>query len=63
MEIQWGSQMIIDEWLADSNENYKIIKPIRAISLFSGIGAQIAALRRLDYPVEDYKLLNGMLTQ
>ena len=60
MKIEWGSQMNIDEWLADrSSENesevYKIRKPIRAISLFSGIGAQIAALKRLDYPVEDYK--------
>ena len=34
---------------------YMITKPIRLISLFSGIGAQIAALERLDYPVEDYK--------
>lgn len=41
--------------LNNQSELYKIKKPIRAISLFSGIGAQIAALRRLDYPVEDYK--------
>lgn len=41
--------------LNNQSELYKIKKPIRAISLFSGIGAQIAALKRLDYPVEDYK--------
>lgn len=41
--------------LNNQSELYKIKKPIRAISLFSGIGAQIAALRRLNYPVEDYK--------
>jgi len=61
MKIEWGSQMTIDEWLADSNNQnknnvYKIRKPIRAISIFAGIGAQIAALKRLDYPVEDYKI-------
>lgn len=56
MNVKWGSQITIDKWLADKRCAYKIRKPIRAISLFSGIGAQIAALKRLDYPVEDYKI-------
>lgn len=56
MEIKWGDQITMDQLLSDNQTHkYKINKPIRAISLFSGIGAQIAALRRLDYPVEDYK--------
>lgn len=45
----------LKEFENQEKPNYKITKPIRLISLFSGIGAQIAALNRLDYPVEDYK--------
>lgn len=65
MEIQWGSQMTIDEWLSetlnhagdnqDDSETYKIKKPIRLLELFSGIGCQVSALKRLDYPFESYR--------
>lgn len=65
MEIQWGNQMTIDEWLAetmnhsgdsqDDGETYKIKKPIRLIECFSGIGAFATALERLDCDFEVYK--------
>lgn len=60
MKIEWGSQMTIDEWLADDSSEdeggvYKIRKPIRLLECFSGLGAQLAALERLDYPYESWK--------
>ena len=60
MEIEWGSQMTIDEWLADhSSEDeggvYKIRKPIRLLEFFSGIGAFATALERLDCKFEIYR--------
>lgn len=64
MQIQWGNQMTIDEWLADSKnhsgdehqgEQYKIKKPIRLIEVFGGIGAIATALERLDCDFEIYK--------
>ena len=40
----------------DGAPKYKIKKPIRLIELFAGIGAQAAALERLQVPFEHYRI-------
>ena len=57
MSVVLGEQLELEDYLQNftKNESYKISTPIRFISCFSGIGCQISALKRLDYPYEDYK--------
>lgn len=64
MQIIWGKQMTVDDWLADTMNHsgdsqdggtYKIKKPIRLIECFSGIGAFATALERLDCKFEIYR--------
>lgn len=56
MNIVWGEQMTFDNYMQENKDKtYKITKPIRFISCFSGIGCQISALKKLDFPYEDYK--------
>lgn len=55
MTIEFGAQMSIDDWLSELSQSYKIKKPIRLIELFGGIGAQAAAIKRLNCEYELYK--------
>ena len=49
------NQMSIEDFIGNTKKEFKILKPIRLIELFSGVGAQASALERLKVPFEHWR--------
>lgn len=47
--------MSIEDFIGKTKKEFKILKPIRLIELFSGVGAQASALERLKVPFEHWR--------